>query len=453
MAKFDIYEAVTERIIQQLQQGVIPWQKPWTGTQHGAISGTTGKPYSLLNQMLLGNPGEYYTYSQVLSHGGAVRKGEKSQIVVFWKQVKVSDMQDDETQSPVDRLIPMLRYYNVFHIDQCDGLTPRFNQPAEPTPIPAADEIIDHYSQREHIKIHHQLGDEAYYSPSRDCILLPIYFYSIRIEFADYVSLGRSIFDCSVYTENQPVGFYKDYMGSRFDASTNAVFIGEVIECEIDSPDFGAKFVFASDLPKESEQPEIPEETPPAPTRPSHSGHHHSTPSVTPQKDETVKLCAGNAELDPDKPFALAGYGDGQLHENDPITRAQFAVLLYRSLTDSSKAALTGAVSVFSDVANDSWYHDAVSAFASVGVLNGCNGLFCPNDNLTYGQFLAVLTRFVDAKTVPMPNVAYSEHWAYRNIMTAVAYGWIQDAASVQPDRIITRSEVVALVNQIFSQS
>ena len=43
MAKFDIYEAVTERIIQQLQQGVIPWQKPWTGTQHGAISGTTGK--------------------------------------------------------------------------------------------------------------------------------------------------------------------------------------------------------------------------------------------------------------------------------------------------------------------------------------------------------------------------------------------------------------------------
>ena len=37
--------------------------------------------------------------------------------------------------------------------------------------------------------------------------------------------------------------------------------------------------------------------------------------------------------------------------------------------------------------------------------------------------------------------------------MTAVAYGWIQDAAAVQPDRIITRSEVVALVNQIFSQS
>lgn len=257
----------------------------------------------------------------------------------------------------------------------------------------------------------------------------------------------------SVYIGKQPIGFYKDYMGNRFDANSNAVFIGEVIDCEIDSPDFGAKFVFASDLPQEPSQPETPEETPPAPTRPSHSGHHHSTPNVTPQKEERVKLCAGNAELDPKKPFVLAGYGDGQLHENEPITRAQFAVLLYRSLTDSSKATLTGTVSVFSDVTNDSWYHDAVSAFASVSVLNGCNGLFCPNDNLTYGQFLAVLTRFVDAKAAPMPDVSYSEHWAYRNIMTAVAYGWIQDAAAVQPDRIITRSEVVSLVNQIFSQS
>ena len=171
---------------------------------------------------------------------------------------------------------------------------------------------------------------------------------------------------------------------------------------------------------------------------------------MTPKKDETLKLCAGNAELDPDKPFVLAGYGDGQLHENGPITRAQFAVLLYRSLTDDSKAALAGSTCVFTDVPNDSWYRDAVSVFASVGVLNGCNGFFRPNDNLTYGQLIAILTRFVDAKTAPMPDVPYAAHWAYKNIVTAAAYGWIQDAASVQPDRVVTRGEVVLLVNQIF---
>ena len=50
-----------------------------------------------------------------------------------------------------------------------------------------------------------------------------------------------------------------------------------------------------------------------------------------------------------------------------------------------------------------------------------------------------------------MPDVSYVEHWAYKNIMIAAAYGWIQDAASVQPDRLVTRGEVVLFANQIFS--
>jgi len=50
MAQFDICEVITSRIIEQLQQGIIPWNKPWTGIQGGAISGATGRPYSLLNQ-------------------------------------------------------------------------------------------------------------------------------------------------------------------------------------------------------------------------------------------------------------------------------------------------------------------------------------------------------------------------------------------------------------------
>lgn len=44
---------VTDRIISQLEQGVIPWQKPWTGIRSGAYNRITKKPYSLLNQMLL----------------------------------------------------------------------------------------------------------------------------------------------------------------------------------------------------------------------------------------------------------------------------------------------------------------------------------------------------------------------------------------------------------------
>lgn len=56
---FDVYGMVTDRIIAMLEQGDIPWNRPWTGAGNWAIKRATGKPYSLLNQILLGNPGEY----------------------------------------------------------------------------------------------------------------------------------------------------------------------------------------------------------------------------------------------------------------------------------------------------------------------------------------------------------------------------------------------------------
>jgi len=73
----DLYQEVTNRIMEQLENGIIPWEKPWISAGN-AVSHATGKPYSLLNQMLLGRPGEYVTFKQCQAEGGKVRKGEKS---------------------------------------------------------------------------------------------------------------------------------------------------------------------------------------------------------------------------------------------------------------------------------------------------------------------------------------------------------------------------------------
>lgn len=170
---FDIYSAVTDRIIAQLESGVIPWDKPWTGTQGGAYSGATGKPYSLLNQMILGKPGAYFTFAEVTKRGGKVKKGEKSNMIVFWKQVKVSET-DPDTGEAKEKIVPMLRYFNVFYSEQCEGLKVEAPAPVEHTTITAAEEVIDHYTGREGLTIYHQRGDEAYYSPSCDCIVLPL---------------------------------------------------------------------------------------------------------------------------------------------------------------------------------------------------------------------------------------------------------------------------------------
>ena len=71
----NVYQIVTDRIIAELEKGCIPWVKPWTGVRTGAYSRATGKPYSLLNQMLLQKPGEYVTFKQAIEAGGSVRKG------------------------------------------------------------------------------------------------------------------------------------------------------------------------------------------------------------------------------------------------------------------------------------------------------------------------------------------------------------------------------------------
>ena len=123
----DIYAEITNRIIDQMEQGTIPWQKPWVASG-SCVSYATGKPYSLLNQMLLGRPGEYATFKQIQAAGGFVRKGEKAHMVVFWKWIETEDEETGEKKE-----IPFLRYYNVFHIDQCEGLKSRHAEPLPQT--------------------------------------------------------------------------------------------------------------------------------------------------------------------------------------------------------------------------------------------------------------------------------------------------------------------------------
>ena len=169
-----VYQLVTDRIIAELKKGNIPWKKPWTGIRSGAYSRSTGKPYSILNQMLLMKPGEYLTYKQAQAAGGTIKKGEKSQIVVFWKPLEVTKENDDG--SSTKEMIPILKYYNVFHIDQCEGVKPRFAQEdfRPVNPITEAEAVLSGYSERSGCSIRNERQDRAFYRPSTDCIVLPM---------------------------------------------------------------------------------------------------------------------------------------------------------------------------------------------------------------------------------------------------------------------------------------
>lgn len=170
-SKFSVYQAVTDRIITQLENGTVPWQKPWRGITSGAFNRISGKPYSLINQMILKHHGEYATMKQWNSLDGKIKKGAKSEIVVFWKMLKVEEEKNGQT---IEKNIPILRYYNVFHISQVEGVEPLAVEATEHKPIETAEKVISDYAEREGIEIRNEsASNEAYYSISHDYIQVP----------------------------------------------------------------------------------------------------------------------------------------------------------------------------------------------------------------------------------------------------------------------------------------
>lgn len=170
----NVYEMVTNRIIEQLENNIVPWEKPWSGTLDGAFNRVSKKPYSILNQMLLKYGGEYASFKQWQELGGHIRKAEKSEIIVFWKMYPIKEKQDDGTE--IIKTIPLLKYINVFHISQVDGVEPLKQKVTHDIePIEKAEKILNDYWNRENITIEHVKGDKAFYSPMFDKIQLPLF--------------------------------------------------------------------------------------------------------------------------------------------------------------------------------------------------------------------------------------------------------------------------------------
>jgi antirestriction protein ArdC len=170
-----VYDIVTDHVLAQLAKGTVPWRKPW-GLNPGTypINATNHQPYKGINAWILGmtsySDTRWLTYKQAQERGGHVRKGEKATAVIFWKVQTVEEDKDGEIK---EKNIPILRYYSVFNVEQCDGL----NLPAlannTPTfePIERAEAIIAGMPHQP--PVGHDGGDRAYYVPLTDSIHLP----------------------------------------------------------------------------------------------------------------------------------------------------------------------------------------------------------------------------------------------------------------------------------------
>jgi antirestriction protein ArdC len=173
MSRADVYEYVSSRMIERLEQGEIPWVNTRAKPLLCARSYTTGKQYRGINAFLLtmanGASPFWATFQTVKEAGGNVKKGSKSRIAVFWKLMESKEV---DSESGEKKHYPVLRYYNVFNLDSCEGLTdPLLDEVNIADPIEAAESIIAGYTNKPAINFG-QSG-RAFYSPAEDRIVMP----------------------------------------------------------------------------------------------------------------------------------------------------------------------------------------------------------------------------------------------------------------------------------------
>ena len=234
---------------------------------------------------------------------------------------------------------------------------------------------------------------------------------------------------------------------------------------EPDTPETPSEPPEQPDNGEDGDAPIEPEESPTTPEgpqdKPDSSDDDYEPPvyrpvrptkPVEPGPQPAPSLICNNAVIDTSRSAKLQGYGDGLLHEDDSLSRAQMATIVYRLLDDESVAALSVPSSSFTDVDASAWYAPFVLTLADAGVVGGTgNGYFAPDSPTTWVQLLTVLGRFVERQECALQHIRY-DGWARPAIETAVALGWIEDSAEIVPDDVITRGEAVELINMVLKQ-
>src|SRR4051812_37545773 len=185
--KRDYRQEVTSQIIEMLEKGTAPWQKPWeAGATALPFNPTSERGYRGGNALHLmataarkgfTDP-RWLTYRQAQENGWQVRQGEKGTQIEYW-QFSDRGTRTGETapeapsptreESPT-RHAPLHRVYTVFNAQQIDGIPPQEPKRLQDWEIAKTGEEI---LQNAGAAIAHDQQDRAFYSRSQDAIHLP----------------------------------------------------------------------------------------------------------------------------------------------------------------------------------------------------------------------------------------------------------------------------------------
>jgi len=172
-----VYDIINNKLIAMIEAGTAPWNKPWIGGL--PVNYISRRPYSGVNLLLL-PAGEYITWTQIQNYNqiariaghpelqAKVKKGSKSHQIVFYtvydKKKGKGKSEDDKDEKTF-----VLRYYNVFHIQDVEGLESKYLK-FENDPIEEAEKVLKDYDE---VPLEHYDSLKAYYSPGLDKVNVP----------------------------------------------------------------------------------------------------------------------------------------------------------------------------------------------------------------------------------------------------------------------------------------
>ncbi|WP_425107230.1 ArdC family protein [Ancylobacter sp.] len=181
MKTAELYASVTQRIINELEKGTVPWVRPWSGQSDATLlipaNLVTARPYSGINTLILwcevqnkGYPTHgWCTFQQANEMKARVRKGEKATPVVFVKRVEKEDEQTGEKKQST-----ILKSYYVFNQAQLENVPPQYERLPGPSDIEQSRDEALQYQKDCGVTVVHG-GNKAAYYPQRDQIVLPAF--------------------------------------------------------------------------------------------------------------------------------------------------------------------------------------------------------------------------------------------------------------------------------------
>jgi len=239
----DIYTRITAQIVEQLENGVRPWVKPWNA-EHAAGRITrplrhNGQPYTGINVLSLWMSATaqnfaapiWMTFRQALELDAHVRKGEKGSLVVYANSITRTE-RDEKSGEDVERQIPFLKAYSVFNVSQITGLPEIYYAKVAPTLDPV--KRIAHaekFFAATGVDIRHG-GLSAFYNFTNDYIQMPP-FESFRDAESYYGTLAHE----TTHATASKARLDRDFGDHRF--GSNAYAMEELVA------ELGAAFLCA----------------------------------------------------------------------------------------------------------------------------------------------------------------------------------------------------------------